>query len=1308
MRVLKKLGIVAGGLLVLVVALYFVATSGWFLKSVILPKAGKAVGARITVEDASLSPFSSVTLKGLKVQTTGAQPLLTVRELQARYSLMDIIGGRINVDEVSVVGPVVNVVMNADGTSNLDPFTQPKPGATPKKVEPSKPGGPPQVDVKKVTLKNGTVSVLQMAKGGSRTSLEVTSLNVSLDNLKNGGPARFTLEADLKYGSGAETNLSELAAQVKAGAAAELAADLKPRKAQADLGLNVLTATGGFADAAQLAARFNADLALDEIKQCALTFSKGGQALGAVSVSGPFDLLKQEGKLKLSVTGIGPQVLSLVGGRLGIGFGNTRLAAESDLEIGSNARLVSTVGKFTADKLSLTRSNLTTPVLDAQIGWDVTVDVPRTLATVRGFNLSTTQDGRPLLKGGLSREMTVDWSKGSEAAPESSLNVALTDLSLSDWKAFLGPNLAAGTVNSRLALTVQKAGRLIGCDLTTRLTGLAAQFGSNRIDQAGLDLTLRAQVADFAKVAIAENTLQVTRAGQELVSAKTSGQLDARTQDLDIQTDLSAGLARLAELAGRPDLSLQGGTLTFAGRLTQKNRTPDQAKNPVMDRTVTGLLQVASLTGAFQSNRFDRLQAAVDLDLAVNNNVADIRKCNGTLSQAGKPGGTFAVSGNVNLDTQAGQVAFKLKDLNQNTLVSFAAPLAPMFLTSVSVGADATARIDLKGDSGLAGAVQIDNLLITDPQGQLPKVPLSTSLKVDATLAANGVVAIKQFNAAVRQGDQPAGTFDVAGQFDLTNTIGQFTLKLADLNQNALNPFLAAKLGDKKLVSVSINAEASAKLEASGQAAAKADLNVANLLLQDPAGTLPKTPLAVRFLLDADKLKDVLNLHQAKLTLAPTDRAKNELALSGKVDMTRSNAITGGLKLAAESLDFTSYYDMFAASKPAAAPAAPPPPPPEPAAASAAPAPGQEPWLLKLPVENFTVDAEIGRLFLREVAINNLTLKTRLDGGKVEINPFRLTLNGAPVAAKTILNLGVPEYVYDVNLDADSIPVAPLVNTFQPERRGQMGGTVSASSQIKGAGTTGAALQKNLVGQFAFGATNLNLSVVNVQNRVLKTVVNVITSLPDLIRNPTAVLGSLLSKRSSSTNETKGGLMEDFTRAPINVIQVRGQAGDGRVDLQRGYVQSAAFEADAAGTITFAPILTNSALNIPVQVWLARPVAAKAGLAAGTDTNQPLVKLPQFVTVKGTLGEPKPDINYLALSGVAAKSATGIGGATGAALGEALGGLLGTKAAGAAPAVAPAAAPATPAAPSPSLKDTLFKPNTNTPPATNKSPFKLF
>src|SRR5512137_3005371 len=96
-----------GGFVLLVVVAYFYLTSASFLKSFVLPRVSQAAGATVTVEDASISPFSSVTLRQLKVQTTGTEPLVSVREVRVRYRLMDIIGGKINVAEVMVDSPVV-------------------------------------------------------------------------------------------------------------------------------------------------------------------------------------------------------------------------------------------------------------------------------------------------------------------------------------------------------------------------------------------------------------------------------------------------------------------------------------------------------------------------------------------------------------------------------------------------------------------------------------------------------------------------------------------------------------------------------------------------------------------------------------------------------------------------------------------------------------------------------------------------------------------------------------------------------------------------------------------------------------------------------------------------------------------------------------------------------------------------------------------------------------------------------------------------------------------------------------------------
>ena len=121
---LRAIAWILGILIVLVVVVYFVATSSAFVKGVILPKVSKSLNAQITVTDASISPFSQVVLRDLKIQTTGNEPLVTAPEVRLRYSLMNIIRGHIDVDEITLSSPVIVLVQNPDGTSNLDPILQ--------------------------------------------------------------------------------------------------------------------------------------------------------------------------------------------------------------------------------------------------------------------------------------------------------------------------------------------------------------------------------------------------------------------------------------------------------------------------------------------------------------------------------------------------------------------------------------------------------------------------------------------------------------------------------------------------------------------------------------------------------------------------------------------------------------------------------------------------------------------------------------------------------------------------------------------------------------------------------------------------------------------------------------------------------------------------------------------------------------------------------------------------------------------------------------------------------------------------------
>src|SRR5687767_2497314 len=113
----RRLGLAFVALLVLLLFVYFIVTSGPFIKAVILPKASASLNAKITAEDVSLSPFSKLHLKKVSVLTTGAEPLFAADEMTIRYSLLKILKGNIHVDECTVERPVIQVIKEVDGSS---------------------------------------------------------------------------------------------------------------------------------------------------------------------------------------------------------------------------------------------------------------------------------------------------------------------------------------------------------------------------------------------------------------------------------------------------------------------------------------------------------------------------------------------------------------------------------------------------------------------------------------------------------------------------------------------------------------------------------------------------------------------------------------------------------------------------------------------------------------------------------------------------------------------------------------------------------------------------------------------------------------------------------------------------------------------------------------------------------------------------------------------------------------------------------------------------------------------------------------
>ncbi len=1104
---LRILGWILLSLILLLVILYFVATSAAFFKGVLLPRVGKAMNATITVSDASISPFSQVILRDLKVQTTGPEPLLTAAETRARYKLWDILGGKIKVEEVTVDSPVVQIIENPDGTSNLDALL--KPTEKKEKAPSTSAKGsskPAEIDVKQVALKNATIRQVKNHKGGGRDLAELSNVNITLSDLKNGQAGKLSLGATVKVENNPPspgTN-GTLQAKVDGNFTFGLSADLKPTDVKGQAHFLVEQSAGSFGDLATLGANLNCDATPAEIKEVALRFQKGGAELGQVLASGPFDMEKSEGHLTVQVLSIDRQVLNLAGASMGIDFGSTTISSTNQIDLSKAGKMITATGQLDASKFSITRTNQATPPLDLRCVYNVTVNQDEKSALLQTLTITGTQNQQALLRGELTSPMSVAWGTASPGVPDSTLNLTLTNLNLTDWKPFLGEAVTAGSANLNLKVQSQQSGKQLVLDLASQLNGLTMKVGTNQITQASVSLQARGQVAELKKLNLESYRLQLAQQGQEVLLVSGSGQVDTSTLNADLQVTLSATLAKLLQLMPQPDANITSGAVEFKSHITRQQQI----------QTITGSLALTDLTGRYGNSKFQSFGTKVDLDISLKDKLLEIRKA----------------------------------------------------------------------------------------------------------------------SASLVEGPNAGGSFDVTGSFDTEKKSGQLALKLADLNQNGLRPFLESMLGDKKLVSVSLNGNANATYDPQAASAIKAEIQMTKLLANDPKGQLPATPLEAKLQMDASLDKQVLDLRQLQVTLTPTERAKNELQMTGRVDFSQTNALQGALKLAADSLDVTTYYDLVSKPTPAASPGQTSAPSATGSAPTAA-GPQTEPPAQHLPVKDFTADINIGRFYLREIAITNLLATAKIQETHVNLAPIQLSINGAPVKANLDLDLSVPGYQYNVSLTGDKIPLEPLANTFMPDKRGMYKGDVLINSQIKGTGVTGANLQKSLAGQLNFSLTNAIIRIVSPKLKQFLTPVALFLGIPELLNTP------------------------------LNWVGVHTEMGGGRIDFKELALVSPVFRLETAGVMPIAEVLTNSPFqNWPVNLYLSRALAEKTRLvSSSTPQADPYAKLPNFLRVAGTLGDPKAQIDKTALAGTVLEKfggqIPGLNGKTGGLL-QGLGGLL--------------------------------------------------
>jgi uncharacterized protein involved in outer membrane biogenesis len=1133
----RALAIVLGLVIVAMVIGYFTISSQAFFKTVVLPKVGAALHGEVTVDGASIKPFSGVRLRQLRVRTTGPEPLLQAQELRVRYRLFDLLAGKVKLAEFTVVSPTLVVSTEADGTSNLDPLLQLASGES---AAPAGEAEPLALELKKVTLQNGTLRYVRRAADGSVSTTEFRNLNVTLDELANGKAGQLALSADARLDftpAAAAAAAANAAAptpatasdapspsQVQAKLAGTLDFALDPMLWPATLGgqttLEITRAEGVFSQMAGLRAALECDLTPTEVRQLGVRVERGGAPLAQLRLAGPFELAKREGRLTLEVRGVDRQVLNLLGMTRGWDFANTLVGASNVVDVSRGGKLVAARGRLAVDRFAIRQPSGATPAVDLGLEYQFSVNLTEQTALLQQLNLRATTTAaagegrdptpasRPLLEGALDRPMNLAWGKPTQGLTQASFQLVLQELNLADWRVFLPTNAPTGKLSAELKLAAQRDGQVLRAELRAQARELAAAIGTHRVADLRAEFAMVGQLENFRRASLDRCQFRVAQGTNELASGSATANYDLNTGDMGAQATVEASVAALTRCYPVPDLRASAGTLKFSGLLDQKEQR----------RTITGSVVLSDFTGAYGEYQFQDYQTTLEYD------------------------------------------------------------------------------VEMRGSN----------------------------------------VTLRRLAVSPRQGFAAGGSLDLTGRYDLDRQSGQFSFKTVALNEHALRPFLAPWLAPRGLISVSLNLTGNAAIEGPERFSTQLDLDLANLRVTDPEHQLPDAPWNAKCRLEAVQEPAKFHLRRLRLELAPTARAQNIVEATGRFDFSATNPAPSELTIRSDALDLTTYYDLFvdrtSATTPPQAPPSPAPSPPQ---------PEQEPEPLALPLNQLTCDLNVARLFLRELACSNLVVRARLDGGKLTLDPCALSLNGAPVESALRFDLSVPGYTYDLALKAERVPLAPMVDSFSPENRGRMSGELLAEAALHGAGVTGANLQRHLQGQLNFSLTNANLRVIEERAKLWFIPIN--------LRLIATVLG-----------------VPEIMDSPVTAMHGRAQIGSGRVDLTQFQVLSDAFLARAAGVVQLAPHLTNSPLDIPVDLALRRSLADKAKLVpADTPPDAAYVTLPRFVKLTGTLGNPQTHVDKLPLLSLTARGVGGLVGGqaekvlgTATGLVEGIGGLL--------------------------------------------------
>ena len=367
--------------------------------------------------------------------------------------------------------------------------------------------------------------------------------------------------------------------------------------------------------------------------------------------------------------------------------------------------------------------------------------------------------------------MALAWGATPPAnAGDAVWQVAINDLNLADWRAFLGENLTAGRLTSQTAITTKNAGKVIRLEGQTAIQDLSLNMGTNGFRQGELQLLTKIQLSDFQRLAVEQLNLKLLQAGQPALATSASANWDKAQGDFAAKATAEWSTRRLLGSGGTKPGQL---SLTTEGKLSSTSvldlkrlaiGLPPTSKAPANELLLQGRLD--SSVASAQKGAFSLQAATLDLT-PLYESLTDP-------TAVKPPPPESAGTGLPRVEPEPSVLPFKPLSLELN--------LAKVFLGEVSLA-------DLKGSIAIDGG----SMKLNGIAGTLNGAPLSLSADIDQGVKGS------RYDLTCRLGGIPleplVNTFspDLRGQVN-GNLVADAQIKGAGVTGLQLRKNLAAQI----------------------------------------------------------------------------------------------------------------------------------------------------------------------------------------------------------------------------------------------------------------------------------------------------------------------------------------------------------------------------------------------------------------------------------------------------------------------------------------------------------------------------------